>query len=106
MPRYSYRSKITGPCTTIHQFLCCLATIRGADPLVRRRRPRRPSLGYGYATLSGRLLTCSADCQSAQTARVKNPCRLVFQNLLSCLAFVERSPLDRSRRPGRLAAIG
>jgi hypothetical protein len=92
MPRYSYRSKITGPCTTIHQFLCCLATIRGADPLVRGGCPRRP--------------TCSADCQSAQTARVKNPCRLVFQNLLSCLTFVGRSPLDRSRRPGRLAAIG
>jgi hypothetical protein len=31
------------------------ATIRGADPLVRGRRPRRPSFGCGYAALWGRL---------------------------------------------------
>jgi hypothetical protein len=30
-----------------------LATIRGADPLVRGRRPHRLSFGRGYAALRG-----------------------------------------------------
>jgi hypothetical protein len=50
-----------------------LATIRGADPLVRGRRPRRPGFGCGYPALCFIRVHTRVNARNSATILFANP---------------------------------